>query len=319
MAFVIGTDEAGYGPNLGPLVIGASAWEMPDDLPLDGMYEQLADGIAIAPKGKVDRRLVIADSKQLYKGGGSLAPLERAMHTALALVARPADSWARLWPALDDQLPADVFEVPWHAGHDEPLPIAVPPEEVTATHSLVAACLSGSNVQMVDLQASVLFPREYNAQVRRCDNKAEVLSLTTLRLVRRLLAKLPAGKVRVVCDKHGGRDYYAAVLQHVFESFVRIRKESRELGVYELRLGEQDVEFHFLMKGERVLPTALASVIAKYLRELAMRPFNAFWQQHVPGLQATAGYYVDACRFREEIRLAQASLKIEDDLFWRER
>ena len=84
MAFVIGTDEAGYGPNLGPLVIGASAWEVPDDLPLDGMYEHLSDGIAIAPQGKADRRLLIADSKQLYKGGGSLAPLERAVHTALA-------------------------------------------------------------------------------------------------------------------------------------------------------------------------------------------------------------------------------------------
>ena len=24
---VVGTDEAGYGPNLGPLVVGATAWE----------------------------------------------------------------------------------------------------------------------------------------------------------------------------------------------------------------------------------------------------------------------------------------------------
>ncbi len=30
--FVIGTDEAGYGPNLGPLVISATLWETPDEL-----------------------------------------------------------------------------------------------------------------------------------------------------------------------------------------------------------------------------------------------------------------------------------------------
>src|SRR5437773_7720743 len=30
MVFVLGTDEAGYGPNLGPLCIAASAWEQPD-------------------------------------------------------------------------------------------------------------------------------------------------------------------------------------------------------------------------------------------------------------------------------------------------
>ena len=30
MPFLLGTDEAGYGPNLGPLVISASVWEVPD-------------------------------------------------------------------------------------------------------------------------------------------------------------------------------------------------------------------------------------------------------------------------------------------------
>jgi hypothetical protein len=31
MALLIGMDEAGYGPNLGPLVISATAWEVPGD------------------------------------------------------------------------------------------------------------------------------------------------------------------------------------------------------------------------------------------------------------------------------------------------
>ena len=33
MSYLIGTDEAGYGPNLGPLVISASVWHVPDGLP----------------------------------------------------------------------------------------------------------------------------------------------------------------------------------------------------------------------------------------------------------------------------------------------
>jgi hypothetical protein len=49
---------------------------------------------------------------------------------------------------------------------------------------------------------------------------------------------------------------------------------------------------------------------AKYLRELAMKAFNQFWQQHVPGLKPTAGYPVDARRFRAEIDAARAALKI---------
>ena len=31
MALIIGMDEAGYGPNFGPLVVGATAWEVPGD------------------------------------------------------------------------------------------------------------------------------------------------------------------------------------------------------------------------------------------------------------------------------------------------
>ena len=30
MTYLIGTDEAGYGPNLGPLVISATVWQVPD-------------------------------------------------------------------------------------------------------------------------------------------------------------------------------------------------------------------------------------------------------------------------------------------------
>ena len=35
---------------------------------------------------------------------------------------------------------------------------------------------------------------------------------------------------------------------------------------------------------------ALASMLAKYLREVFMRQFNRFWLGHVDGLKPTAGY-----------------------------
>ena len=58
---------------------------------------------------------------------------------------------------------------------------------------------------------------------------------------------------------------------------------------------------------------------AKYLRELAMRPYNAFWQRHVPELKPTAGYNSDAIRFFKDIRAARKRLKIADALMWRDR
>ena len=58
------------------------------------------------------------------------------------------------------------------------------------------------------------------------------------------------------------------------------------------------------MKGEEFLPTALASMTAKYLRELSMRAFNEFWCARVPGLRPTAGYPGDAPRFKQRDRIA---------------
>jgi hypothetical protein len=156
--------------------------------------------------------------------------------------------------------------------------------------------------------------------VNQLGNKAEVLSLTTLRLAKRILDDLPPGRAVVVCDKHGGRNFYAALLQHVFpEELVIVRQECATLSVYEVRHGGRLMEFRFQPKGERHLPTALASMTAKYLRELAMRPFNAFWQREVPELKATAGYNSDAKRFFAEIAGAKERLGIADALLWRER
>ena len=60
-------------------------------------------------------------------------------------------------------------------------------------------------------------------------------------------------------------------------------------------------------------------MICKYVRELAMEQFNAFWQQHLPALKPTKGYPTDAKRFRAEITETQKQLGIPDDVLWRQR
>lgn len=50
-----------------------------------------------------------------------------------------------------------------------------------------------------------------------------------------------------------------------------------------------------------------------------MRALNDFWISHQPGLKPTAGYPVDAKRFKAEIAEIQRRLTIEDGLLWRER
>jgi ribonuclease HII len=319
MVFVLGTDEAGYGPNLGPLCIAASAWELPDDAAADGLYDRLSAVVCAGP-AEGCQRLAIADSKVLYKSGQSLELLERGVLTALACLDRLPRKWRTIWRALDGEALAQIDSAPWHEGFDEDLPLHTLADELRAgAIAFLDGCLP-AEVKIVELQATTLFPAAFNAAVSGCDNKAEVLSLTTLRLARRVLEGLPPGRAIVFCDKHGGRNRYAALLQHIFpDELVVARIETSELGVYHVRHAGRSIEFRFQPKGERHLPTALASMTAKYLRELAMRPFNAFWQRHVPELKATAGYSSDAIRFFKDIRTARKRLKIADAMMWRER
>jgi hypothetical protein len=126
------------------------------------------------------------------------------------------------------------------------------------------------------------------------------------------------GPISVICDKHGGRNRYAWLLsEHFPDSLIEVCGESRQQSVYRFGPPERRVEFRFQTKAESCLPTALASMAAKYLRELAMRAFNEYWRGHVGRLQPTAGYPQDARRFKAEIAAAQAELEIEDRVLWR--
>ena len=84
MPYLIGTDEAGYGPNLGPLTITGTLWQN-----LSGqtcLYDILNGVIKPAPDRKSDNRLVVADSKVVYKSSGSIKNLETTVLSFLAAI-----------------------------------------------------------------------------------------------------------------------------------------------------------------------------------------------------------------------------------------
>jgi hypothetical protein len=210
--------------------------------------------------------------------------------------------------------------MPWHATYDCPVPVEASGDAIAAARQRCAATLAAAEVRLTGLRSRVVFPAEFNARVSACGSKGTALSLWTLELVRDLLAPLDDPAILVQCDKHGGRNRYEALLQHVFgASWVDVREESRAQSVYRWGPPEKRVEARFAAKGERFLPAALASMTSKYVRELAMHAFNEFWRSRIPGLQPTAGYPADAKRFHADIRDVQQQLGIPDAVLWRER
>ncbi len=100
MAYLIGTDEAGYGPNLGPLVISATVWHVPDQWRDANLYEVLSDVITGGGGRPHPEKLWIADSKQLYKPGAGLAALESGLFPVFSRLGIPAERSEALWDAL---------------------------------------------------------------------------------------------------------------------------------------------------------------------------------------------------------------------------
>jgi len=112
-----------------------------------------------------------------------------------------------------------------------------------------------------------------------------------------------------VCDKQGGRDRYLPMLGASYPDAAVVRRgaEQRDHSEYTLRRSGRDAVIRFESKGERHLPVAAASMLAKYVRELSMELLNAFWARDVAALRATAGYPQDAKRFLADIEAARAA------------
>lgn len=319
MAILIGTDEAGYGPNLGPLVVAQSVWQVPDNQTDVDLYDRLR-GLVTKSAEPGRASIVIADSKQLYKPRGTLARLELAVLTALGALRRSVTTWRELLTATVPDVGHDLDDIPWYRDFDCRLPteasIQSPVEDfVSAWQTLHET----GDIRLLDVRAAMVFPRTFNHRVAQLRSKGALLSETTLQSVARSIGQhdLP-GPIRVVCDKHGGRNAYAALVQpHFGDGLVRVVCEGRSLSRYQLGSADRPIDISFQTKGESFLPCALASMLAKYLRELSMTAFNQFWKSQLPDLRPTAGYPVDALRFRQEIAAVQRELGIDDNQLWR--
>jgi len=323
MAYLIGTDEAGYGPNLGPLVISATAWEVPQGADGEDLYRLLGACVVPSPGREAETGpgpLAIGDSKRLYPSGVGLRHLERGLLAALGLLDRRPATWRQAWEALRTDSADARQTIPWYVEYDAPIPIDAHPSELEPLGRTLAEGLAAAGVRLIDVRSTALFPETFNRLVERRGTKGAVLSHATLALAAALVEPLGEGPIAITCDKHGGRNRYRDLLaEHFPEWLIEIHGESRARSVYRFGPAERRVEFRFQTKAESHLPTALASMASKYLRELAMRALNDFWQKRLPGLHPTAGYPRDAKRFKSDVAAAQAALGIDERVLWRAR
>jgi hypothetical protein len=318
--YLIGTDEAGYSPRLGPLVISASVFWVGDLAAGEDLYRRLKRVVSKAHPRRDSGRIAIADSKILYSPALGLETLERGVLAALGLIDHCPSDWLGIWRLLDPASMERLPTMPWHVDYDLRLPVAADADDLARIVPKLQRGFEAAGVRLVALASRAVFPDEFNRSNETWGNKSETLSKTTLTLVRDALDRCEGEGALVVCDKHGGRNFYGRLLQEQFpDPLVEVRRETAAESIYRWGPSNARIEVRFRAGGESFLPAALASMTSKYLRELSMRAFNDFWCGRVNDLAPTAGYSRDAWRFRAEVQQAQAALGIDDRIMWRGR
>jgi hypothetical protein len=303
-------------------------------------------------KSASERRIAIADSKALYTPGLGLRQLERGLHSVLRSMQQVLTCWSDLIDYCAADPDGHYKTHCWPDGHNSALPIDAAADELARLEPRLTRACESAQVRPLFIRARLVFPAEFNELVNHYGTKGAALSHVTVGLLREVIDKVtidhtrqppvvgkflrnshlasrrdgativpsPQPPIFVLCDKHGGRNFYTALLQHHFsEHWIEPVYESHAESHYAWGPPESRTQVSFRMRGERFLPTALASMAAKYLRELSMRGFNDFWSTHVPDLRPTAGYPKDSHRFRKDIAAAQSKLRIDDHVLWRSR
>ncbi len=282
-----GIDEAGYGPLLGPLVVGRSDFEV------------LGEGSEATARSRAPTW--IGDSKRILAGSGGRERLERAVLGCLASLGRPWTSLGRLVRPL---APGGAFsELPWYEALDGTLlPLWTSAEKVDETaRAIEGGDLFGSSRRLTGLTARVLPESSYNDLVRATGNKHETLIQEVMDLIDE--AWTPDVEHVFAVDRLGGRKRYGSKLAFAFPfQPLEVCEETARISRYRVQGKGSSAEIFFRVHGEDHHPEcALASMMAKYLREALMHGFNVYWSSRAPGILPTAGYYEDGRRFLDDL------------------
>lgn len=290
----VGVDENGLGPRLGPLVATACSLAAPAAL-------DVSDIASVASK------LGIGDSKAT-SGFGAMAHAEGL---ALAIVGRsgaiPSDADAVLdglalggRARLAAPCPEGTRPQCWS-------PLAVPAfgGDVERGRAMLRG-LAERGVEVVRVRSAVLCARTFNDAIERRGSKLDV----DLELFEELLLdarSASAVELDAICGMVGGIRRYTPRLVRIDKSAVRVVEETKKLASYRVE-GLGTVRFEVDADASHVA-VALASMVGKYVRELAMARQNAFYRALDASLPAVSGYYdpvtarfVDASRLLRERR-----------------
>jgi len=316
-SLLAGIDEAGYGPRLGPLCAAAAGvWLEPPRRGDVDCWALLAPLVRRPGRGPREA-LVVGDSKKVKRpnldgqiGGAAVTELRRSVGAFLAAAmgqaarsGRDADPLAALGVQLEK---APIW---YHrpATGEAPLVDA----RATIAGNQLRAAMTQHGLRPALLRCAVLDELRFNEELARRPSKAHVALGLVGGLLRRCAALLGPGQTALVhIDRQSGRRRHEPFLRACFaQGDIETLEEGQSSSRYRLTLpvanasepASLTVVFEVDADDARFC-AALASMVAKLVRETLMRRFNEHFRQLAAApIRPTAGYARDAGRYLREL------------------
>lgn len=320
MAIVAGIDEAGFGPTLGPLVVSGVAFRVPDDQVDRCLWEALHQTCTKQPK-HAGRKLVIADSKKVYRPKAGFAGLERAVLVTLASAGVRPKRWRDLLDVVAPGATQVLEKYPWYAKTGIELPVFPLAGDIPTQANAFRRDALQQGIVFQGAYVEPLTAGAYNRMVQNTRNKAVVLLGMALRVADRIFRAARGQRVCLFVDRLGGRTHYRDALMTGFGNRqLEVIEESNTRSAYRITESARICEVAFVTSGEsHHFPVALASLYSKYIRELYMTAFNRYWSSRIAKIKPTAGYYTDARRWLDDAKSTLDEMHLDRSNLVRER
>lgn len=317
MAILIGIDEAGYGPILGPLAVSSAAFMIPDQLLREDLWHLLGSAVS-KQKKSLRGRILITDSKKAYNRKAGLGHLERTSLAMLKVLGFSPANLAELLSLLTPDTVSRLRKYPWYKTIEDTKIDSDKSDIRIAANAFIAASQS-KGVSLVGINSELLDVGKYNDMVGKVNNKSSVLFTAVCRHIDWAFKHFGNQNLQIVVDRQGGRSHYLQALTRMFPNAQgSILRESENDCSYEITDQNGKMRVHFVVKADdKFLPVSLASIVSKYIRELLVGRINDYFLEIDQTLKPTAGYWTDGCRFLSDIDKILENNNIDKNLLIR--